>query len=53
MRHITENLVKELFTTTEHWGVNGKVIVRVQDNASNMVLANDERLVLNNYSSSL
>lgn len=41
-RHTAENIASVLSTATEHWGINGKVIACVHDNASNMVLANTE-----------
>ena len=43
-RRTAENLANLLSTATEHWGIRGKVTACVHDNASNMVLANTERL---------
>ncbi|KAK0134197.1 Zinc finger BED domain-containing protein 1 [Merluccius polli] len=40
-RHTAANLAEHLRTSTSKWGLEGKVIACVHDNAANMVLANE------------
>ncbi|XP_064414915.1 E3 SUMO-protein ligase ZBED1-like [Latimeria chalumnae] len=44
-RHTAENLAKKLNTIVEKWGLAGRVLACVHDNASNIVLANTPRYV--------
>ena len=43
-RHTAVNLAKHLRTSTGDWGLEGKVVACVHDNAANMVLANESML---------
>ncbi|XP_064414839.1 E3 SUMO-protein ligase ZBED1-like [Latimeria chalumnae] len=44
-RHTAENLAKKLNTIVEKWGLAGRVLACIHDNASNIVLANTPRYV--------
>ena len=44
-RHTAANLVELMKSTVEEWGLSGKVIACVHDNASNIVLANKPQFV--------
>uniref|UniRef100_A0A8C6TE01 BED-type domain-containing protein n=1 Tax=Neogobius melanostomus TaxID=47308 RepID=A0A8C6TE01_9GOBI len=43
-RHTAENIANVLSTATDHWGIRGKVIACVHDNASNMIRVNTEHV---------
>ncbi|XP_014437169.1 calcyclin-binding protein isoform X2 [Pelodiscus sinensis] len=44
-RHTAENLAAKLNTAVDRWGLAGRVLACVHDNASNIVLANTPRYV--------